>query len=257
MEAREPDRSRSQGPAEVDLAHRAERRLFDDASPGLDRFGILLVLTIASVVALSLIDLESIDDDVVRGLTGLALSLTTGITLVLALRAAGVAPRWRRISEALVVLATVTSVVALAIGLTTDTEVTLFESYRPAHLWVAIALVTPVAVVRRLLHHRRVTRQTLAGAVAAYLLIALAFCYVFLSMDAVLDGGFFGLDATPSHDFMYFSLVTMTTLGYGDLVPATPIGRLASTSEAVIGQVYLVTLVAMVVGLLIQQRRDD
>jgi voltage-gated potassium channel Kch len=54
--------------------------------------------------------------------------------------------------------------------------------------------------------------------------------------------------------FMYFSLVTVTTLGYGDLSPVTDWARLLATTEAVIGQVYLVTVVAMLVGLFAQQR---
>jgi len=55
---------------------------------------------------------------------------------------------------------------------------------------------------------------------------------------------------------MYFSLVTVTTLGYGDLAAATNLGRLLSTTGAVIGQVYLVTFVAMLVALLAQSWRS-
>lgn len=231
-----------------------ERHLFDDTSPDLDRFGALLVLTVASVAALSLVDLDSISNEVVRSVVSLLLSLTTGVTLVLALRAAGVVRRWRRVAEVLVLVAAVVSVVGLTAQLVSDTDLSAFQSDRPSPLWVLIALVSPVAVIHRLLQHRRVTTQTLAGAVAAYLLIALAACYVFFAIDSSLDDGFFGTAETPSHEFMYFSLVTITTLGYGDLAPADPVGRLAATSEAVVGQVYLVTFVAMVVGLLIQQR---
>jgi hypothetical protein len=54
---------------------------------------------------------------------------------------------------------------------------------------------------------------------------------------------------------MYFSLVTITTLGYGDLAAVEPLGRLLTTIEAVIGQVYLVTFVAMIVGLMVEQRQ--
>jgi hypothetical protein len=137
---------------------------------------------------------------------------------------------------------------------TTDVDLSVLESDRPSLLWVVIAMVTPVAVVRRLLQHRHVTAETLAGAVAAYLVVALAFCYVFHAVDGYWDGGFFGDPDVASHEFMYFSLVTITTLGYGDLAPAAPAGRLLAATEAVIGQVYLVTFVALLVGLMIQQR---
>ena len=62
------------------------------------------------------------------------------------------------------------------------------------------------------------------------------------------------MDSTTS--FMYFSLVSITTVGYGDLAAATDLGRLLAASEALVGQVYLVTFVAMIVGLRIRQREQ-
>ena len=55
---------------------------------------------------------------------------------------------------------------------------------------------------------------------------------------------------------MYFSLTTITTVGYGDLTAQTHLGRLLANSEAVVGQVYLVTFVAMIVGLRAQAWRE-
>ena len=239
------------------LGRRSELRLFDDQSRGLDRFSLLLVLTIGSVVLLSLVDLAGIESELVRGISTIVLSLLTGATFVLAQRASGVARRWRRFAEVLAALAIAWSVGVVVVGLASDGDADPFIRHQPGVLWVIIAVLTPVAIIRRLLRHRRVTAQTLAGAVAAYLLIALAGCYVFLTLDSVLDDGFFGGGLSDSPDFMYFSLVTVTTLGYGDLAPADPLARLSATSLAVLGQVYLVTFVAMVVGLLIQQRSDE
>jgi len=239
-----------------DLSHQAEERLFDDASPHLDRFGSLLALTIVAVVALSLTDVDSIEDPLVSGIVAIVLSTTTGVTLVLALRAAGVARRGRRVAEVAVVFAFVTSVTALVVQEVSDRELDAWQSNRPSPLWVLIAVLAPVAVVHRLVTHRSVSGGTLAGAIAAYLLISIAFCYLFLYIDGMLAGGFFDGDRTvASHEFMYFSLVSITTVGYGDLTPNGPVGQLVATSEAVIGQVYLVTFVAMLVGLLIQQRK--
>jgi hypothetical protein len=240
-----------------DLSIRAEDRFFDDSSPSLDRFGSLLVVTVLAVIALSLIDLDAIPNNVARGMLGIVLSLSTGLALVLALRASGVAKRWRRVAEYAVVLAFVTSVIALLVEEFAGVDTGAWQSDRPSPLWVLIALVTPVAVVHRLVTHRTVSGGTLAGAIAAYLLIAIACCYLFLYADSLLDGGFFDARDVASNEFMYFSLVSITTVGYGDLTPATPLGRLLATSEAVIGQVYLVTFVAMLVGLMIQQRDGD
>ena len=61
-------------------------------------------------------------------------------------------------------------------------------------------------------------------------------------------------------DFQFFSFVTLTTLGYGDLVPGTEVGQSLSMVEAVLGQVFLVTVVAMAVGNLgatLPQRRQS
>jgi hypothetical protein len=98
------------------------------------------------------------------------------------------------------------------------------------------------------------SRPWLLGAVSAFLLIATAFDFVFLTVDAYQTTPFFGSEE-PTTSFIYYSLVTITTLGYGDLAAATDVGRLASTAEAVVGQVYLVTVVAMIVGLLAQARQ--
>lgn len=243
------------GPMFTGLSERVERRFFDYESAHVDRFGWVLVLAIAAVVALSLVDVDEIDSQLLTGIAATMLSFTIGITLVLALRAAGIAKRWRRVADVVVALAVMSSVIALIIEQATDAELKVWETDRPSPLWVLIAVVAPLAIIRRLVMHRRVTAATMAGAIAAYLLVAIAFCYVYLYIDGVTDHTFFvQTNQDSSTDFMYFSLVTVTTVGYGDLSPGDDLPRLLATSEAVIGQVYLVTFVAMLVGLLIQQR---
>jgi voltage-gated potassium channel Kch len=103
-------------------------------------------------------------------------------------------------------------------------------------------------VVRRLIEHGEVTRATLLGAICGYLLIPVAFFFAFLACNESSAGPFFAYpEASPS--YMYFSLTTLTTVGYGDLTAVTNVGRLLASAEAVLGQVYLVTFVAMIVGL--------
>ena len=101
-----------------------------------------------------------------------------------------------------------------------------------------------------------VTTRTLQGAISAYLLIPVAFQFVFHTVDALLPGGFFGSPKPPTA-FMYFSLTTVTTVGYGDLAPASDVGRLLATVEALLGQVFLVTFVALLVGLLGERWRTN
>jgi hypothetical protein len=153
-----------------------------------------------------------------------------------------------------VVAASVLSIVLLVIDLASDVDLSAFESDRPSPICVAVAIVTPIAVIRRLVRDRRVGPGTLRGAIAAFLLIAVAFTYVFSFIAETQSEPFFASTDDPSTtSYMYFSLSTITTLGY-DLVAQTNLGGLMATTEAVLGQVYLVTFVAMLVGLLIQQR---
>jgi hypothetical protein len=237
---------------------KGEHGLFDDRSQQLDRFAPVLALTILAVATLSLVDLRSPSDAASRQAAATAVSLVTGVTLLLALRASGIARRWQRIADALFVLAAILSLIFLVVAIFSDADLRGFSSGRPSPLWVAIAAVTPLAVIRRLAKHRRVTRATMLGAVAAYLLIALAFWYVFLFVDGAQSVPFFaGAGDQPTTSFMYFSLTSITTVGYGDLTAATNLGRLLATSEAVSGQVYLVTFVAMLVGLRIRHLGDE
>jgi hypothetical protein len=94
----------------------------------------------------------------------------------------------------------------------------------------------------------KVTAQTLAGAISAFLLIALLSNYAFLTLDVVGSVPFFGVEESTTV-FMYYSLVTITTLGYGDFAAATDAGRFLSTAEAAIGQIFLVVFVATLVSL--------
>jgi hypothetical protein len=118
-----------------------------------------------------------------------------------------------------------------------------------------LSVVAPVIVVLRLVQHRTVTMATMYGAIAAYLLIAVAYFFVFLTVGG-WQGTFFANREEASSSYMYFSLTTITTVGYGDLTAQTHLGRLLANSEAVIGQVYLVTFVAMIVGLRAQEWRN-
>ncbi len=214
-----------------------------------------------TVASLSLIDVTSETDAAWPEIALTATSLIVGATLVVALRASGLRRRWQHVAVGFVVFASTLSIGLLIVDLSTDADLSVFRSDRPSPIWVLIALVSPIAVIRRLTRHRRVTAQTLLGAIAAYLLIAIGFTYLYMFVGSVQDTPFFSSyvsDAdVPSTSYMYFSMVTITTLGYGDLSPVSNLSRLLATTEAVVGQVYLVTFVAMVVGTFIQQRDSE
>ena len=226
--------------------------MFDDHSGYVDRFGLLLVVTAIAVVTLSLVDLRAGDTSVRAEVGQILVSVFVGATLLLALRASGVGRRFRILADILIGAGILVTVGLVVIAALTDTSPIRIENRSIA--WDVLALLAPILVVRRLIHHNRASAQTLLGAVSAYLLFALAFNFVFLTINALGGEPFFGSEE-PTTAYMYFSLTSITTLGYGDLAAVTPLGRLLATMEAVIGQVYLVTFVAMIVGLIVEQRQ--
>jgi hypothetical protein len=223
-------------------------RLFGDNSRYLDRFGLLLVLTTISVSVLALVDLDDPNESLRSEFGWLIVSFSVGFSFLVALRASGLTRRWMRIANALIGFTLLLSVLSAVLVHWTDLT-SLPAIGRSSLVWVAIALVSPVVVLRRVLSQRVVTIETLWGAMSVYLLIAIAFNYVFLEVERFGSIPFFGIHESTS-SFMYFSVVTITTLGYGDLAPSSDIARYFATSEAIIGQVFLVTIVARLVSLL-------
>lgn len=231
-------------------APQASWRIFSDNPRIVDRFEFLLVITIAAVVTLALVGVGINSDELVARVGAGLVTVFVGVTLLLSLRASGVSTRFRAIADVLVGLGLLGTIGALVLGIGDPAGA---SGLQPPLLWVLLSVVAPVVVTRRVLQHRKTTVQTLMGAVAGYLLIAVAFALIYLWADQNVGEPFFGTPE-PSTSFMYFSLVTVTTTGYGDLTAAAPPSRLVATIEAVIGQVYLVTFVAMVVGRLVEQQ---
>jgi hypothetical protein len=126
----------------------------------------------------------------------------------------------------------------------------------------AIRLVTfltivlaPAAIVRDVVRHPRITIRTVFGVLCVYLMLGLIF-QALITVVADLDSAPFfsqGTDGTPA-DRMYFSYTTLTTVGYGDFTAGTGLGRSLAIAEALLGQLYLVVVVALIVGNIGQER---
>jgi hypothetical protein len=164
-------------------------------------------------------------------------------TLLLSLRAAGVGPRMlTAVSLGLVVVVAIGAVGAVA-------GPHSFPRALSAALLCALVAASPVAIVRSIVRDRRITIQTVLGALCVYLLIGLFFSSVF-SLIAVIDPKPFFAQGPQqaSIDYLYFSYVTLATVGYGDLTAAGNLGKMLAVTEALIGQLYLVSVVALVIG---------
>jgi voltage-gated potassium channel len=136
-----------------------------------------------------------------------------------------------------------------------------FEALRSAELVLFGALLggCVFGILRYVFRSARVTIDSIFGAVAAYLLLAAMFAVIdilILLNDPKSfrfpDAAVAGLDVVRS-DLLYFSLVTIVTLGYGDIVPVTPLARMVAAFEGVVGQFYVAAVVAMLVGRFIAQ----
>jgi len=110
-------------------------------------------------------------------------------------------------------------------------------------------VAAPIIIIRRLVLRRTVDTQTLLGAIAAYLMAGMAFAFVYRALGTLQAGPFFGSQGEGSFSQdLFFSFTTLTTTGYGNLVPAVNPGQTLAVMEMLTGQLFLVTAVARVVS---------
>ena len=119
-----------------------------------------------------------------------------------------------------------------------------------AELWNGLMLLlTAVFIVRRVLARPTITVQSIYGALSAYLIIGLMFATFYAAIQHLGGGHFFAdHEKANTQTFQYFSFTTLTTLGYGDFTAAGNGGRAVAVIEALVGQVFLATLVARLVA---------
>jgi hypothetical protein len=106
-----------------------------------------------------------------------------------------------------------------------------------------------------------ITSNTIFGAICIYILIGLLFGFAFLMAERMFPGSLVGLEGSSWQDDLqvtiYYSMITLTTLGYGDITPAAPLTRFLAYIEAMIGVFYTTVLVASLIGLRLSGYRGD
>jgi voltage-gated potassium channel len=151
---------------------------------------------------------------------------------------------------------------ALRLALVFTTNWTI--EFAAANLSALFLLVTVVALVSRLFSIRSVTLDTISAAICAYLLIGIAWGFIYGALELAQPQSFSaGLLQTKAgstasvfaalHTFIYYSFVTLTTTGYGDIVPQSEGARILSILEAVIGTLYIAILISRLVSLELAQ----
>src|SRR5579864_2494641 len=169
--------------------------------------------------------------------------LVEGLTLLFALHTSRVRPRTMRLAGVLVAVALLLALVAISIGGETAPKGTI-EALNALLLAIAIP-----AILRRILTTQNATGETVLGALDVYVMFGLFFAAVYVAIDAFSATPFFGPQVhVTAGSYQFFSFVTLTTVGYGNLVPATQLGQSLAVVEALLGQIYLVTLVARLVS---------
>jgi voltage-gated potassium channel len=162
------------------------------------------------------------------------------------------------------VLLLLVSLVLNVTGMVAGNEVLFFVGIACRTLFMILVALT---ILFDLFQGRKVSGDTLAGAVCVYLMLAVIWGHIFLLIEYMAPGSF---SFTQGQDrmhlwlsreffpFFYFSLVTITTVGYGDMAPVSTEAQTFATLEAIIGQVYLTILVARLVGMyLVHQQVDN
>ena len=131
-------------------------------------------------------------------------------------------------------------------------------------VWAAYVVgfsLVGAAMTYHLIRERRVTLDTIASALATYLLFGLVWALIYVAFEHFDPDAFSGLareletglgapgEKSQLKAMLYYSFTTLTTLGYGDIVPVNPLARSLSVLEAAFGQIYLAILVARLVGI--------
>jgi hypothetical protein len=206
-----------------------------------DRYGVVLVLLLITFVFMA------------SGPSGrwvpLVVAVLQGVTLLATLSAARVGRRFFRVAALLVAVTLVSAAAATVLD----------PGHLPAALFVLslfLVAASPVVIARSIVRRPVVDVRTVLGALCISVLIGMTWAFVDAAVDAVDSGPFFAeVEQATTADYLYFSYVTQTTVGFGDLTAVNDVGRALAVVEALVGQLYLVTVVGVLVGNLVRRPR--
>ena len=201
-----------------------------------DAYGLVLILILTTFVVTMTLPPEGWGGRVVA-------VAVAGLTAIIALTSSDV--RLERVR--LAVGAALAAVIASALAKAFSSDALLGVAFAVDSLLLAVAAVT---ILRRVVLSAVVDFRTILGAISVFTSLGLLFGFLFLALGRLVAGDVFtGVTHPQARDYLFFSYTTLTTTGYGNLVPAGNIGQILSVFEMLTGQVFLVTLVAGLVSL--------
>ncbi|HET9602417.1 MAG TPA: ion channel [Acidimicrobiales bacterium] len=200
-----------------------------------DRYGALLLFILVDCAVIFILA----ENSTRRWLPAILIALTA----VVGMETSQVSGWWVRPTKVLAVVIVVVAVAnAIAGTYTSLAWVSLAQ--------VALLSILVVAIIGGFIRHVRVTLQTVLAVICVYVLFGLIFALLAFGISGVDGDQFFvQTDDPPLADFLYFSFVVLTTLGFGDLTPATYSGKAMVSFQALLGQIFLVTVVSRLVSL--------
>lgn len=177
-----------------------------------------------------------------------------GVTLLLAFFAADVKRKFMRPAIAVVVAVIALSIVEAVNG-NLDGGSTRIAN---ALLVIVAPPAIVIGVLRSLRSKQAVTLEAVFGVLCVYILVGMFFAFLYGSIDRYGGHPFFagGQSASVAH-CLYFSFTSLTTVGYGDFIARSNLGHTLANSEALLGQIYLVTVVSLLVANLGRRRQSD
>jgi voltage-gated potassium channel len=208
-----------------------------------DSYGLLLFLILGALVCSAALG-ESVWGSLLT-------VIIQALTLVYALWTSRASKRVIRAGLGLTVVAVLVAIAGSIRGGASDLGAALLAAASGV-----LAIAAPVAIVRRVAKNLVISGSTVLAAICIYLTSGMFFAAVYAFIAAVGSDPFFAQEGARSAiDYLYFSFVTQTTVGYGDLTAAQNLGRMLAVTQALAGQVYLVTVVALLVANIGRERR--
>ena len=180
------------------------------------------------------------------GAGGLAITAAQALTLLLTLKNAGIQGRRLNVARAIALC----PILAVIAGLIFQREVGVLYYIS----MILLIMGTQAAIILHALQRRSITDDTIVGALCVYLLLGLLFATFGAFYSAEIAQFFAQTGPHPAADYVYFSFITLGTVGYGDLTPARGLPRILALAEGLFGQLYLVTVISLLVGNLGAQR---
>ena len=225
----------ARGPAVLDMSRQPGEKWSGFAERVANAFGLVLLLVLLTYVLWSL--------TAYRGWTAVLTSAVAAAAASVAFVSARAGPRVVRWGAYLASTAVLLTAINAAVGSSTCLGI-------GALIQMLLFLVAAGAVLRAVLSETRVGFRTILGAISVYIIFGLLFTFLYVGIDRLQSGPFFGAGVhVGTGDYVFFSITTLTTTGYGDLVPAGQPGQMFSGLEMLFGQIFLITLVAGLVSL--------